>query len=526
MNVIRCSRNATLATGVALTGCFAFAGGVKAQSGVRPIVLPWPGAVTDPGPITHPGKGGAVRQTASAAVSYPARPRGASSAPSKGDAALPAPAGSAARVTGSSPMDGNFNVPLPDEKVLHLMVGHSTFIDTRHRLSRVYITSPDILNSYTSSPNEVVVTAKQPGTSNLILWDEVGDTQVYMIKAETNIDALKSAVKKSYPNDDITAEEVDGRLTLTGSVGTQAASDAVGKLAGLYGKDVANELAVNSSRIKQVRLKVRFDEVDRSKISQFGFNLFANSQRQRRERYAAYRHDRRVSIDHLEWGNKHQYKRFRIYGRRPERIHFNALNFTIYNAAHNIGATIQDLENKNVAHILAEPSITAMSGEKANFLAGGEFPFPVVQGGTAGSAAAVSIVFKPYGVKLDFTPVVNPDGTIDLTVAPEVSALDYSNSVTVGGYTVPALSTRRAQTRITLRNGQSFAISGLLDQRTTDALGRTPGIASIPILGALFRSKNINHSNSELLVIVTPELVDPLTQPRKSTSCPDLPFRC
>ena len=201
-----------------------------------------------------------------------------------------------------------------------------------------------------------------------------------------------------------------------------------------------------------------------------------------------------------------------------------ALNYEIYNFSHNVGATIQDLEDKSVLHILAEPSITTKSGEKADFLAGGEFPFPVVQGGTAGSVAAVSIVFKPYGVKLDFTPVVNADGTIDLTVAPEVSALDYSNAVSLGGYTVPALSTRRASTQVVLRDGQSFAISGLLDQRTTDAFAKTPGIASVPVLGALFHSKNVNHSNTELIVIVTPEIVDPLNDKPEEIKTPASPI--
>jgi pilus assembly protein CpaC len=162
--------------------------------------------------------------------------------------------------------------------------------------------------------------------------------------------------------------------------------------------------------------------------------------------------------------------------------------------------------------ILAEPTITTMSGQKANFLAGGEFPFPVVQSAAPGQAASVTIMFKSYGVKVEFTPRVNSDGTIDLKVAPEVSALDFSNAVSIAGYTIPAISTRRADTEMVLQDGQSFAISGLLDQRTQDTLAKTPGIASIPILGELFKSKNTNHSTSELIVIVTPEIVDPMQE--------------
>jgi pilus assembly protein CpaC len=119
------------------------------------------------------------------------------------------------------------------------------------------------------------------------------------------------------------------------------------------------------------------------------------------------------------------------------------------------------------------------------------------------------VQFRPYGVKLEFLPQINTDGSIDLKVAPEVSALDYTNAVQISGYTIPAISSRRADTQVVLRDGQTFAISGLLDQRATDQLGRTPGIASIPILGNFFKSKNINHSTSELMVLVTPEIVDP-----------------
>jgi len=160
--------------------------------------------------------------------------------------------------------------------------------------------------------------------------------------------------------------------------------------------------------------------------------------------------------------------------------------------------------------ILAEPSIVAMSGEKGNFLAGGEFPFPVVQGSSTGGTT-ISIQFRPYGVKLEFTPTVNPDGSIELKVAPEVSALDYANAVNISGYTIPALSTRRAETDVVVKSGQTFAISGLLDKRTTDLYSKTPGISSVPILGALFRSKGVTHSDNELIVIVTPTILDPLT---------------
>ena len=185
------------------------------------------------------------------------------------------------------------------------------------------------------------------------------------------------------------------------------------------------------------------------------------------------------------------------------------MNLLFYNSGLNIGLTLQDLQDRNIAQILAEPTITTLSGQKASFLAGGEFPFPVVQG-SSGGLTSITIQFRPYGVRLDFTPIVNDDGTVQLKVAPEVSALDYTNAVTISGYTIPAISTRRAETQVELRDGQSFAISGLLDHRTTDIFNKMPGIGDVPILGQLFRSKNVNHSTVELMVIVTPTIVDPL----------------
>src|SRR5206468_10059739 len=167
--------------------------------------------------------------------------------------------------------------------------------------------------------------------------------------------------------------------------------------------------------------------------------------------------------------------------------------------------TIRALEQKNLLQILAEPNVMALDGTEASFLAGGEFPFPVVQGG--GALTTVTIMFKEFGVRLNFTPQVMTDGAIRLKVAPEVSALDFANALTVSGFLVPAISTRRAQTQVELRDGQSFAIAGLMDNRLTEIGSKVPGLGNIPILGTFFKSRATNRSNTELLVTVTPRLV-------------------
>jgi pilus assembly protein CpaC len=367
------------------------------------------------------------------------------------------------------------------------------------------VTTPSVLDTYTASPNEIVVTAKKPGTSNLIVWDEAGEAQSFAITSDVNISTLRDAMKQAMPNENIGVSGDEGRVVLTGTVGTEKIADAVVKLASQYSKDVTSALVVNSAHVKQVTLKVRIVEVDRSKLNAFAFNFFNLSSK-------------------LPAGT--------TTGQAPSTIATtaatatsaatiaitNPLNFFIASSKLNIGATLQDLQTLNILQVLAEPTITAMSGEKGSFLAGGEFPFPIVQGNSTG-LASVTIQFKPYGVKLEFTPTVNDDGTIDLKVAPEVSTLDYSNSVQISGYTIPALSSRKAETEVTLRSGQTFEISGLLNKTATDQFENTPGISNIPILGQLFKSKNVNHATQELVVIVTPTVVDPVSD----TALPEEP---
>ena len=382
---------------------------------------------------------------------------------------------------------------------LHVTAGRSIFISTKARLRRVYIANPAILDSYMVNPNQVVITAKVPGVSSLILWDELGKAQAYQVSSDVDVDALVLAMRQALPREDVQVKACEGKVMLSGTVSTDAASDAAVKLATIYTKDVSNALQIDRARIKQVRLKVRIVEVDRSKLNQFGVNIFG------------------ANDDFTGGSSNSQYQTSTITSTptpgsvNPLVMITDPLNLLLYSSRFNVGAAVKDLENRQLLQILAEPSITSLHGQKANFLAGGEFPFPVVQGGAAGQTS-ISVSFRPYGVKLEFTPYVNADGTVELKVIPEVSALDYSNAVTISGYTIPALSTRRAETQVTVRDGQSFAISGLLDHRTTDLLGRTPGIASIPILGQLFKSKGISHSTSELIVIITPTIVNPLAE--------------
>lgn len=385
---------------------------------------------------------------------------------------------------------------------LHLVVGRSMFVNSNERLRRVYVSNPDVLDSMTSSPHQIVVTAKTPGVSSLILWDETGHSQAYQVTSDLDLAGLRTALRDAMPAENIRVEAREDQVGLAGIVSSQEEADAATKLAGLFSKNVASSLSIAPQHIPQVRLKCRVVEIDRTKAQQWGFDWFANG-----------KNTANVATS--------QFPAIAVGSASSSGISSgsgllgvtNLLNLFYYNDAMGLGAAIQELENKQIIQILAEPTLSAISGQKASFLSGGEFPFPVVQGGTGGFTS-VTIQFRPYGVQLNFTPNVLPDGTIQLKVNPEVSALDYTNEVQISGYTIPAIDTRRADTEVQLKSGQSFVISGLLDNRTTDELQKIPGIGDIPILGKLFQSKSSTHSVVELAVVVTPTLVDPLSDDR------------
>ncbi len=397
--------------------------------------------------------------------------------------------GSAAPSAGSVPL---VLEAAPVADILQLTVGRALLLTSVAPLRRVYVGDPAVLQTYTSGSTEVVLTAKSAGVSSLMIWDEAGGHRLYTVFSNVDVVPLRTSLEEEFPGSSIRADAAEGKIFLTGSVGTDATSDAAAKLASQFAKEVVNSVRIIPIHGKQVQLKLRVVEVDRTRLEQLGINIFAGGRTE-------------VATTTGQFAST-------ATGSGSTFSVSDPLNILLYNAKLNVGVTVRDLEQKQVLQVLAEPTLTTLSGVPARFLAGGEFPFPVIQpGGGSGSSSSVTIQFRPYGVKVDFTPTVNADGTIHLKLAPEVSTLDYSNAVTISGFTIPALSTRRAETEVEIRDGESFAFSGLLDHRTTEMMGKVPGIASLPVLGQLFRSKNINHSVVELVVIVTASVVDPLS---------------
>jgi pilus assembly protein CpaC len=412
----------------------------------------------------------------------------------RGATAQPAP--KASPTPGASPasaaLSGDNTVGLPaSNATLHVLVGHSMVLTSETPLRRIYVGNPAVLQTFTSGLTEIVLTPKIAGSSSLVVWDAAGGRRLYTVSADMDPQGLQMSLQEAFPGAAVQAEARDGKIYLSGTAPTDAASEAAFKLASLFGKDVVNSIRVAAPKPKQVELKLRIVEVDRTKLDQFGINFFAGGANAISASTETY-NTGQSGVGSSTFTTS------------------DPLNLLFYNFKNAIGASVKDLQQRDVLQVLAEPTMVTISGVPAHFLSGGEFPVPVVQGGV-GTTAAVTIIFRPYGVKVDFTPTVADDGSIRLKISPEVSTLDFANAVTISGFTIPALATRRAETEVQIRDGQTFMITGLLDRRTTENLAKVPGIAEVPILGQLFHSKNNTHSITELVLIVTATVVDPLS---------------
>lgn len=383
-------------------------------------------------------------------------------------------------------------------QALHVFVGKSVVINLQSPVTRILSSNPGVIDTLATSPVQVVVEGKAAGASSLILWDSAGHSQMLDVTVDVNVSSLRSAIEQTYPGEHINVQSDGAHLILTGSVSDTKIAEDVAKMAGQYSAGVVNSLTVSPEHEQQILLEVKFAEVDRTRLQQLGINFFSTGAANTIGTVST----QQISPPQLSTtaGNG---------STATGTINVtNPLNIFAFRPDLNLGVTISDLENRSVLQILAEPNLLALNGQKASFLAGGEFPVPVVQGGQ--SIGVVTIQFRPFGVRLEFTAFVGKGNVIRLHLLPEVSTLDFSNAAVISGFTVPALSTRRAETEIELKDGQSFGIAGLLDNRATVQLSKIPGIGDIPVLGNLFRSHIVNRSNSELVVLVTPRVVDPV----------------
>jgi pilus assembly protein CpaC len=380
---------------------------------------------------------------------------------------------------------------------LHVTISQSIILDHREGIRRISIANPDIAEAVAVSSTELLINGKSMGDTTLILWDTLGRTLTFNVHVSANsakLDAVRDELLREVGKN-VSLSIEDGNVFLRGTANDQIEADRAAGIAATLGKVVNLLRVLVPAGQPQILLKVRFANVSRSASVQLGLNLFSGNSKGV------------AGSTTGQFGQQPAVSQFG--GTSPTETITDLLNIFYFRPDLDIGAVLQALEAKSLAQTLAEPNLLTQSGQPASFLAGGEFPFPTIQGGGSG-VGQITIQFKEFGIKLNFLPVVTPRGTIQLTVTPEVSSLDYTNGLTVSGYTVPGLATRRVQTEVELKNGQSFVIAGLLDNELSQTLDKMPGIGNIPVLGKLFQSKTVSKSKDELLVLVTPEIVRPI----------------
>jgi len=387
---------------------------------------------------------------------------------------------------------------------LSVAVGKMVLVDTAQPISRVALGLADVAEAQPINPTEVMVTGKTVGETSLIIWDIKGGRQFFNItvRASTtglddSLEGIRRELRAELPGQSLKVNSDNGIIFLRGTVKNLNNSSRAEKIAGTGGK-VVNLLNVEVPPADpQILLKVRFESVDRTKESQFGINLFSSGFGN--------------TIGAVTTG---QFSPPGITlptgGGAGTATISNQLNLFAFLPGMNLGATLEALESRQLAEVLAQPNIIAANGKEASFLAGGQFPYPQVQGSASAVGGAVTIEFKEYGVRLNFIPTITPRGTIRLQVAPEVSTLDFTNGIQISGFDVPGIDTRRVNTEVELADGQSFAIGGLLDNTDNETYQKIPFLGDIPILGKFFQSIQKTRVSTELIVIVTPEIVAPM----------------
>lgn len=394
--------------------------------------------------------------------------------------------------------------PKTDYPKVYLTAGRSTVLASDFDITRIAVTNPAIADATVVEPRQVLIDGKAAGTISLILWGASSRVQ-YDLVVEQPVSELQQNLQTLFPGEDIRVSSNDESTVLSGQVSSTNVMLRAGEIAKANSskRAVINLLQVpGGTESQQVLLQVRFAEVNRRALHELGVSFFTSGN-------GKWNTWGRVSTQQFsapDFSSLNSTKTNGDVTSQSGQLTFSDyLNLFVLNAKYDVGAVLRALEQTGQFQSLAEPNLIAYNGQEASFLAGGEFPVPVVQSGTG----SVSVQFKEFGIRLTFTPTIAGD-VIRLKVAPEVSALDFANGVSLGGFRIPALTTRRAQTDVELRDGQSFAIAGLLDNISQDDKSAIPLLSKLPIIGPLFKSKAERQEQTELMVLITPRLVRPL----------------
>ena len=401
----------------------------------------------------------------------------------------------------------------PIRRTLTITSGRGELVQFQTDVGKVAASEPKIADVVVVSPRDVMINAKEPGKTTVVIWEGSNPVRydIDVVADTTDFDNFRTTIAEQMPGSAIEATGKGDTIVLKGTARDSAQIKLAGALAKTRAKTVVNLLtAPPDPEPRQIVLQVKFASIDRTALQELGFNLFSRNG---------------VAVGEISTGQFQAPRFSQLQPGRDQSINFaDLLNLFVYRPDLDIGATLKALQQRDVLQILAEPNLITVEGKTASFLAGGSFPFPILTTTSTGGSVSpvITVQFKPFGVKLDFTPTVTPNGAINLVVAPEVSSLDFANAVTLQGFLIPAISQRRAETEVILKDGESFAIAGLIDNRVIEVASKFPGLGNIPILGALFSSRSTKKTNSELLVVITPHFVKPLS-PEEKAKLPEFP---
>ncbi|HET9681240.1 MAG TPA: type II and III secretion system protein family protein [Candidatus Limnocylindrales bacterium] len=385
---------------------------------------------------------------------------------------------------------------------MSLEAGQNRLLIVSEPIARIAVADPNVADLKVVTPMQVLLTAKGAGTTDLTLWNRDNQPLVIALQVIRNEEALKRQLKELFPGEKVTVSAAGELVVLSGEVNDVRTPQRVAEVARLHSREVANLISVAGNH--QVQLAVRFAEVSRSGLKQIGVNLFGQSKDGRQVGGMV--------------GPKTPLGSFLPSGTIPGTGGIGqptpfptqpfAQSFSLFfgsNSPFPFDVTLNLLEETGLAKVLAEPTLVTLTGQEARFLAGGEIPVPI-----SSSLGAINVLWKRFGIQLTFTPTVLDQGTINLRVATEVSDLDPTNGIVASGISIPGLTSRQAEATVRLGDGQSFAIAGLMSDKVRSSIDQVPGLGSIPILGALFRSSQYQRQETELLVVITARLVKPV----------------